>query len=175
MSGSIYYARNSRKIDIQTVANISKRWWQIKCNIWAKRKLWGCWTQLQTRTMASNSAGGSLQTSVTFPVPTAHNDQNGYQKPCSAHLFRIMFRIFPEVCRKYFNMPNNQHNTSRTYSNSRMGVLQGSNLEMVDRGVLDRVPDVLESWNLKCATSRTYSTSRMGVKNHLSSKDPTWR
>ena len=28
-------------------------------------------------------------------------------------------------------------------------VLQGSNLEMVDRGLLDSVPDVLETWNLK--------------------------
>ena len=54
-------------------------------------------------------------------------------------------------------------------------VLQGSNLEMVDRGVLDRVPDVLETWNSKYDTFMAYFTYRMCVKNILSSKDPTWR
>ena len=34
-------------------------------------------------------------------------------------------------------------------------VLQGSNLEMVDRGVFDGVPDIIESWNLKLCTSWT--------------------
>ena len=46
---------------------------------------------------------------------------------------------------------------------------------MVDRGVLDSVPDVLETRNLKHDTYRAYSTYRMCVKNILSSKDPTWR
>ena len=32
-------------------------------------------------------------------------------------------------------------------------VLQGSNLEMVDRGVLDKVPDIPVTWNLKQDTS----------------------
>ena len=54
-------------------------------------------------------------------------------------------------------------------------VLQGSNLEMVDRGLLDRVSDILDTWNLKCDTSRLQETSRECVRNHLSSKDPTWR
>ena len=33
-------------------------------------------------------------------------------------------------------------------------VLKGSNLEMVEGGVLDWVPDILETWNLKHETSR---------------------
>ena len=47
--------------------------------------------------------------------------------------------------------------------------LQGSNLEMVDRGVLDLTLDVLETWNLKCDTTRAYSTFRLGTRNLLSS------
>ena len=54
-------------------------------------------------------------------------------------------------------------------------VLQEYNLEMVDRGVLDSVPDVLETWNLKHDTLWAYSTSRLCVKNILSSKNPTRR
>ena len=54
-------------------------------------------------------------------------------------------------------------------------VLQGSNLEMVDRGVFDRVPDVLETWFSKHDTSRAYPNYRMCVKGILFSKDPTWR
>ena len=54
-------------------------------------------------------------------------------------------------------------------------VLQGSNLEMVDRGLLDGLPDILETWNLKCSTSRPPGTFRKCVRDHLPSKDPTWR
>ena len=54
-------------------------------------------------------------------------------------------------------------------------VLQGSNLEMVDRSVLDRVPDVLETWFSKHGTSRAFPTYRMWFKDIMSSKDPTWR
>ena len=43
-------------------------------------------------------------------------------------------------------------------------MLQGSNLEMVDRGVLDRVPDILLTLNLKRDTSRAYSSSKMGFR-----------
>ena len=48
-------------------------------------------------------------------------------------------------------------------------------LEMVDRGVLDGLPDVLDFWKLKHGISRPSPTSRKCVRNHLSSKDPTWR
>ena len=54
-------------------------------------------------------------------------------------------------------------------------VLQESNQEMVDRGVLDSVSDVPETWNLKHDTYRAFSTYRMCVKNLQSSKDPTRR
>ena len=46
-------------------------------------------------------------------------------------------------------------------------VLQESNLEMVDRGLLDSVPDVLETCNLKHDTYRAYSTSRMCVSTQF--------
>ena len=42
---------------------------------------------------------------------------------------------------------------------------------MVDRGLLD----ILETWNLKCSTFMQPGTSSKCVRNHQSSKDPTWR
>ena len=46
-------------------------------------------------------------------------------------------------------------------------VLHGSNLEIVDRGILDRVPAVLETRNSKHDISNTYSTYIMCVRNIL--------
>ena len=48
-------------------------------------------------------------------------------------------------------------------------------MRTVDRGVLDRVFDVTETWNLKHNTSRAYSTYIIWVQNILSLNDPTWR
>ena len=45
-------------------------------------------------------------------------------------------------------------------------------LEMVDRGVFDDLPDILETRNLKCGISKSWSTTRKCIRNHLSSKDP---
>ena len=44
-------------------------------------------------------------------------------------------------------------------------VLQGSNQEMVDRGVFDGVPNVTERWNLKHETSRTSTIHTVCIKN----------
>ena len=47
-------------------------------------------------------------------------------------------------------------------------VLQGSNLEMVDRGLPDKLPDILDTWKLKHGTFRHSSTSKRCVRNQLS-------
>ena len=54
-------------------------------------------------------------------------------------------------------------------------IIQGSNLEMVDRCVFGWVPDILDTSKLKHGTFRLSGTSRKCVRNHLSFKDPTWR
>ena len=54
------------------------------------------------------------------------------------------------LCRKCIRNPN---------------VLQGSNLEMVDRDVFDEVPDILETCNLKLGIPRTSTICRKCVRN----------
>ena len=44
---------------------------------------------------------------------------------------------------------------------------------MMDKGVFDDIPDILETWNLKYGISRSWSNTRKSVRNNLSSKDPT--
>ena len=56
--------------------------------------------------------------------------------------FPNFFRIFRKVVRHILLSPN----TNLTPQGHTLPpVLQGSNLEMVDRGVLDQVPDVLQT------------------------------
>ena len=60
--------------------------------------------------------------------------------------FPNFFRIFPEFFRKVVRHILSSPNTNLTPQGHTLPpVLQGSNLEMVDRGVLDQVPDVLQT------------------------------
>ena len=54
-------------------------------------------------------------------------------------------------------------------------VLQGSNLEMVDRGVFDEVPDILETCNLKLGIPGHQLSVESVSGTQMSFKDPTWR
>ena len=91
--------------------------------------------------------------------------------------FRIFSEFFQKFVRHIWSSPNTNITPPGLTLPPEHPVLQGSNLEMVDRYLLDSVPNVLETWNLKHEIPRAYSTSRRCVKNILSSKDPRcgWR
>ena len=108
---------------------------------------------------------------------------NSFLSPHSHTVTKMVIRNLPRSTYSEFfwkfvghilSSPNTNITPSGLTIHPEHPVFQGSNLDMVDRGVLDSVPDVLETWNLKHDTSRAYSTYRMCLKNILSSKDPTW-